>query len=63
MIEITKLTPEDVGRLVIYRTAPTFEPQEGRITSFNDKYIFVDYTNVGRGNATRPEDLEFTSGN
>ncbi len=59
MIEIATLKPEDVGRLVVYRTAPEFKPEQGRITSFNEKYIFVDYTNVGRGNATRPEDLNF----
>lgn len=59
MIQIDNLKPEDVGRLVVYRTAPDFKPQQGRITSWNSKWIFVDYTNVSRGNATSPKDLEF----
>lgn len=59
MIQIDTLKPEDVGRLVVYRTAPQFKPEQGRITSWNSKYIFVDYTNVGRGNATSPIDLDF----
>lgn len=59
MIQIDNLKPEDVGRLVVYRTAPDFLPQLGKITSWNSKWIFVDYTNVGRGEATSPKDLEF----
>ena len=36
-------------------------PQEGRITSWNEKFIFVDYDNTGRGQATRLEDLKFVN--
>ena len=36
--------------------------EDGIITSWNDKYIFVDYgKNCGRGTATSPEDLEFVN--
>ena len=44
----------DIGRIVIYR-----QKEQGRITSFNDKYVFVDYTNTGRGVATSRQDLEW----
>lgn len=59
MIHISKLTPEDKYRLVVYRPRHGGPPEKGRITSWNDQVIFVDYTNVGRGNATPPECLEF----
>lgn len=59
MINIKELSIEnDVNRKVIY--SPEFgEKEEGRITSWNDTFIFVDYDNTGRGQATRPSDLEF----
>ena len=59
MIDITKLTEKYIGRSVIYIS---FNNKEyGHITSFNTKYIFVDYgKNCGRGTATSPEDLSFT---
>lgn len=59
MIDISKLTPKDVNRLVVYTPFSGAKVEQGRITSWNDKFVFVDYTNVGRGNATRPEDLHF----
>lgn len=59
MIDITKLTEKDKNRLVVYRPRHTSVGEQGRITSWNDTFIFVDYTNVGRGNATNPQDLEF----
>lgn len=59
MIEIEKLTKEDIGRNVIY-TNGIGEKEYGYITSFNDKYIFVDYGNsCGRGIATSSRDLDF----
>ncbi len=56
MINIKKLTAADIGRKVVY-----LQKDEGLITSFNDTYIFVDYQNVGRGQATSPRDLNFVS--
>lgn len=56
MIEIHKLTANDIGRKVV-----NLQKDEGLITSFNDTYIFVDYQNVGRGQATSPRDLNFIS--
>jgi hypothetical protein len=38
------------------------EKQDGRITSWNDRFIFVDFDNTGRGQACSPKDLEFTYG-
>lgn len=59
MINISDLKPEDKNRKVVYTPYKGAPLEEGRITSWNDQYIFVDYTNVGRGNATPPEKLEF----
>ncbi len=60
MIQINKLQPTDKDRKVVYR--PTHgKMEEGRITSWNDSFVFVDYDNTGRGQATKPEDLEFIS--
>jgi hypothetical protein len=58
MIEIKKLTKKDIARKVLYRNYAN-KLQEGRITSWNDRFIFVDYYNSGIGSATKPEDLEF----
>lgn len=58
MIDITKLTDKDVGRSVIY--TPGYGPlQDGVITSFNEKFVFVRYRATGGGQATNPKDLEF----
>lgn len=54
-----KVTASDIGRGVVYRTAPNFEPEQGVITSFNDKYVFVRYGNGLRGVATDPDDLDW----
>lgn len=59
MIDPTTLTERDVNRLVVYRPRHGGASEQGRITSWNDSFVFVDYTNVGRGVATSPEDLEF----
>jgi len=61
MIKISELTKErDINRKVIYQPQSDHN-EEGRITSWNDSFIFVDYSNSGRGIATRPEDLNFIS--
>lgn len=66
MIDIKKLTNNDIGRNVIY-TDGVRDKEFGRIKSWNDKWIFVvyncaddwdnyqDYT----GAATDPHDLEW----
>lgn len=59
MIDISKLAQDDVNRLVVYTPLKGAKVEQGRITSWNGKFIFVDYTNVGRGVATRSEDLHF----
>lgn len=59
MIDIKSLKESDTNRKVIYKKSyGTF--QEGRITSWNDRFVFVDYYNNGMGVATNPKDLEFT---
>ena len=61
MIDIKELTEEDIKRSVTYVDG-TGDIEQGYITSYNDKFIFVDYgKNCGRGTATRPEDLFFMS--
>lgn len=70
MIDITALTESDKGREVRYRTHGSME--YGRITSWNDYYVFVRYhlRIDGKGQtprtgetseATAPTELEFTS--
>jgi hypothetical protein len=64
MINISKLTENDIGRWVIY-TAPNGATENGRIKSWNKHYIFVVYHCADKWNnymdytaaATRPEDL------
>ena len=60
-IDITQLTDDDVGRTVMY--VPKNQKNEvGTITSFNDTFIFVCYDDSGRGQATKPQDLNFVGG-
>ena len=59
MIDVEKLTDKDKDRLVVYHPHPANKAEQGRITSWNELYIFVDYNNTGRGIATRPETLTF----
>lgn len=61
MIDPAKLTSKDKGRLVVYHPHPANKAEQGRITSWNELYVFVDFNNVGRGVATRPETLTFVS--
>lgn len=62
MIYIKNLTEEDRCREVTY-TDGTGAKEFGHITSWNEVNIFVDYGNsCGRGIATYPCDLSFSSG-
>lgn len=70
MIDISKLTDEDVGRWVVY-TDGVGDTERGKIKSWNDSGIFVVYDAAGNWDAdhwkdytaahTRPEDLQFLS--
>lgn len=70
MIDIAKLTSEDVGRWVVY-TDGVGDTEQGKIKSWNDSGIFVVYNAAGNWDAdhwkdytaahTRPEDLQFLS--
>ena len=68
MINIAALTNADIGREVRYKTFGALE--YGRITSWNDKFVFVRYYLKISGDkqiprtgdtseATDPNDLEF----
>lgn len=66
MIDITKLTEEDIGRVVLYRGYGD-NNEVGRLKSFTEDSIFVvfkcaglwnDYQNY-TGQNTKPEDLSF----
>ena len=62
MINIKELKKEDIKRAVIYKNG-VGEIEQGYITSWNNRFIFIDYGNsCGRGIATDPYDLEFMSG-
>lgn len=58
MIDIHALKESDRNRLVIHKNKKG-KIQEGRITSWNEKFIFVDFYDNGMGAATNPKDLEF----
>lgn len=62
MINPEELKPEHKNRLVVYMSGDGARPEQGRITSWNDKFIFVDFDNTGRGQATLPSKLEFVYG-
>ena len=57
MIDISLLTENDKNRLVTYTAVNKTE--HGRITSWNNSFIFVDFDNTGRGQACIPKSLEF----
>ena len=52
------LTQEDIGRKVVYKNRCTLD--EGIISSYNEKYIFVKYGTCATAQATSPEDLTFS---
>ena len=63
MIDINNLTKKDEGRNVVYIDGAG-DVEEGHITSWNKRFIFVDYgSSCGRGIATYPNDLRFSIGN
>lgn len=56
MIDLSTLTPADIGRQVLYTGLPH---QPGTITSWNPEFIFVRYGKNPVGSATSPKDLVF----
>jgi hypothetical protein len=55
-MNLSELTPDSIGLGVVYKP----ENQQGYITSFNDRYVFVAFPRtMGRGQAVRLEDLKF----
>lgn len=58
-------TEEDIGRGVVYVAHPGAAPEDGVVTSFNDRVVFVRYASQhpgASGKATRREDLRWLSG-
>jgi hypothetical protein len=51
-------TEEDIGRAVKY-TAPHGAQEYGRITSYNDSFVFVRYGAGDTSAATKREQLEW----
>ncbi|MEO1085149.1 MAG: hypothetical protein AAFY88_12990 [Acidobacteriota bacterium] len=55
-------TVDDIGRAVIYRTAPDYKAEPGIITSFNRYVVFVRYGAEKHSQATARERLEWEHG-
>lgn len=56
----TRKSRHNRGRKVVYRR-PYCKIEEGFITSFNEKYVFVRYGIGSTSQATERQDLEFIS--
>lgn len=60
MIDTNRMTASDVGRGVVY--TPSAGPREdGVVTSYNERYVFVCYTSGGVA-ATNPDQLDWLGG-
>ena len=68
MIELSEMKESDKGRLVVYRSRGGDKVERGIVSSWNDKFIFVNYEIYpGRymdsfgcvAAATYPNDLEW----
>jgi hypothetical protein len=58
-------TEADIGRSVTYQGGHPDDRDEGVITSFNERYVFVRYRKQhpsAAGQATDPADLEWAHG-
>ena len=49
----------DIGRKVVYRTAPNYDADEGVITSFGRTIVFVRYGADVNSKATSRHDLDW----
>lgn len=47
-----------VGQKVVYRPRPDAPPEEGFVTSMNERFVFVRYGMSATSQATLPEHLE-----
>lgn len=57
-----KPTEADIGRAVIYQGGHPADKDEGVITSFNERVVFVRYRSQhpsANGQATSPDDLSW----
>jgi hypothetical protein len=61
VIETSKLTDEDRGREVVFESQGSYR-EFGIISSWNERFIFVKYDGRQQSQATRPEDLRFSTG-
>ena len=59
MIDIKKLTSQDVGRAVVYRSPSSDKIEDGSISSWNAAFIFVQYGHAPTAAATDPTFLEW----
>jgi hypothetical protein len=57
MIEISKLTEEDIGRNVTYHR-DFCDKEFGKLSSWNQKFVFVRFKGPN-GEACEPEDVSF----
>lgn len=60
MIEISKLSKEDIGRKVVFLPRQ-LEPENGVLTSWNDTFVFVQFKGPC-GEACNPSDVGFIDG-
>ena len=51
--------PSDIGRGVIYRVHSNAEAEEGVITRFNEKYVFVRFGKEEKSVVTTRDQLEW----
>ena len=59
MIHLSSLTESDKGRAVVYSPGHGVQIEDGLISSWNGKLIFVLYRGDYEAKATYPSDLEF----
>lgn len=53
---------QNIGADVVFRGGASTEDENGVITSVNDTYVFVRYSDGWSSQATRPEDLTLVGG-
>lgn len=57
MIDVHKLSNNDLGRGVVYHSHGVSE--SGVLSSWNEQYVFVRFDNDLHGKACRPDDVTF----
>jgi hypothetical protein len=56
-LDLSRLTPVDIGRGVVYQSHATSPREDGVITSYNDRFVFVRYRGSETSKATSACDL------